>query len=176
MKNLDKSGAQSIIIDLRNNGGGKLDSVLDMCSWFTKTNLPYATILYIKERNGPFKDVSVAGLSIGKFQNKKLVVLQNGNSASASEIFSGYLKSEAGAVVVGENSFGKGIVQSLIHLSNNGELHLTTSEYFIGKKTIKVHGIGISPTVEVKQPKPAKNEQKDAQLQRAILEAQKLVK
>lgn len=175
MQMLDKDGAQSVIIDLRNNGGGKLNSVLDMCSWFSKTNLPYVTILYTKGRTGPYKDVTVAKSSVGKFKDKHIVVLQNGNSASASEIFSGYLKS-LGAIVVGENSFGKGIVQTLISLSNNGRLHLTTSEYFIGSKMLKVHGIGISPTIQVKQDKPAKTEQEDVQLQRAILEAEKLLK
>ncbi len=175
MQKFDAAGMQSVIIDLRNNGGGKLSSVLEMCSWFAGTKFR-ATILYVKERDKPLQDIPITGLSVGKFRNKHVVVLQNGNSASASEIFSGYLKSEANAVVIGENSFGKGIVQTLIPLSNKGELHLTISEYFIGSKIIKVHGIGIAPTIEVKTTKPAKTEADDEQLQRAILEAEKLNK
>ncbi len=176
MVNLDKSGAKAVIIDLRNNGGGKLNSVVDMCSWFAPKRTLTATVLYVVERNSPAKDLTTVGMSIGKFNKKKVVVLQNGNSASASEIFSGYLKHEAGAVVIGETSFGKGIVQSLIALSNGGELHLTISEYFIGSRMVKVHGIGITPTIEVKQEKIPKNEKEDLQLQRAIEEAQKLLK
>lgn len=175
MLKFDSYGLQSVIIDLRSNGGGKLSSALDMCSWFAKTDKYYATILYAKDREGPAKDMTVGNRNVGKFKNKTVFVLQNGNSASASEIFAGYLKYETGAIVIGEKSYGKGIMQTLIPLSNRGELHITTAEYFIGKNVVKVHGIGIPPDIEVKQTKPVKIEQDDDQLQRAVQESEKLL-
>lgn len=176
MLELESAGVRSVIIDLRNNPGGKLDSVINMCAWFAKTDSDYAAVLYMKERNAPLQDAGAGGSGVGRFKDMRVVVLQNSNSASASEIFSGYLQSETGATVIGEKSFGKGIVQKVIPLTNNGALHLTTAEYFIGRKLIKVHDIGISPNIEVKQSKPAKDGQGDEQLQRAIQEAEKLLK
>jgi carboxyl-terminal processing protease len=165
-----------VIIDVRNNGGGLLNSVLEMNALFAKQGGMCATILFVKDRTGPFQDLPVCGRFVGKFRNMKLVVLQNEHSASASEILSGYLQSDAGAVVIGEKSFGKGVVQSLLQLQNGGVLHITVSEYFIGKKMVKVHDIGIKPDIEVKNPKEMKTDADDAQFQRALKEAESLLK
>ena len=175
VQKLRDSGARSLIIDLRNNGGGKVDAALSMCSWFAPGKL-HATILFAKGLSGPYEDLSVVSPRVGVFRDEHVVVLINGGSASASEIFSGYLKYVVHAVIVGQKSFGKGIMQSLLPLSNGGELHLTTAEWFVGPKMIKVHHIGISPTVPVENPKVVKSAKDDLQLQRAIQEAQKLLK
>ena len=102
------------------------------------------------------------------FEDLKIVVLQNEYSASGSEILSVFLKEYAGATVIGKKSYGKGTVQSLIPLSDGGALKLTVAEYLVGPKLIKVNGIGVTPTIEVENPKPGAEEKDDAQLQKAI--------
>jgi carboxyl-terminal processing protease len=176
IEKLNDQKVKVVIIDVRNNGGGLLNSVLAMNSLFAKRGGMCATILFVKDRTGPFQDLPVCGRFIGKFRDMKLIVLQNENSASASEILSGYLQSDAGAIVIGEKSFGKGVVQSLLQLQNGGVLHITVAEYFIGKKMVKVHDIGIKPDIEVENPKEMKTEADDAQLQRAFKEAENLLK
>lgn len=175
LEKMHSAGVQVIIVDLRNNPGGKMDTAAEMASLFSKTSKSYATILYVREREGDAKDNTINNRYVGQFQNKKLIVLQNGGSASASEIFAGYVQQEVGAIVIGEKSYGKGIVQSLIPLTNEGLLHITIGEYFIGKKSIKVHGVGITPDIEVKKTRQYTNEADDEQLQRAIQEAEKLL-
>ncbi|MBU6141670.1 PDZ domain-containing protein [Patescibacteria group bacterium] len=175
VQKLRHSGARSLIIDLRNNGGGKVGAALNMCSWFAPAKW-HATILYTRWRDDPVHDMTVISPLVGVFRHEHVVVLINGNSASASEIFSGYLKYVVHAVIVGQKSFGKGIMQSLLSLPNGGELHLTSAEWFIGPKLIKVHHIGISPTIPVKNPKVVNGPKDDLQLQRAIQEAVKLAK
>lgn len=172
---LREQKAKVVIIDVRNNGGGLLNSVLVMNSLFAKQK-NCAAILFVKERGGPFQDMTICGRTVGKFQDMKLVILQNENSASASEILSGYLQSDAGAIVIGEKSFGKGVVQSVLALGNGGALHVTVSEYFIGGKMVKVHDVGIAPNIEIENPKEVATEADDAQLQRAIKEAETLLK
>ena len=113
----------------------------------------------------------------GKFENLPVVVLVNKGSASASEMTTAYLKNYSGAIVVGTTTYGKGVGQSILdNMRSGGRLAITSFEYFVGPNNVKVHEVGVIPTIEVKQDKPAKNEKEDAQLQRAILEAEKLVK
>ena len=177
-----KENIKTVIIDLRNNGGGLVGSVLEIASFFSKNKTD--PILFQKPKNGAYESSWVYNRHVSEFKDLKVIVLQNQYSASASEILSGYLK-ECGAIVIGNKSFGKGIVQSLLPLGNYGELHLTISEYFIGKNLVKVHGIGISTTIEVNNPEPAKSrvkskvksvkpKEKDLQLERALKEAKKL--
>ncbi len=175
LESLQKQNVKSVIIDIRNNGGGSLNSVLHMSALFAEKK-ECATILFVKGRDDPFKDLSICGRVVGKFNDLKVIVLQNEYSASASEILSGYLQSDAEALVIGEKSFGKGVVQSILTLHNGGALHVTTSEYFIGKKMVKVQDVGITPQIKITNLKESKSEATDAQLQRAIKEAEALLK
>ena len=171
LKNFQKENTKIVIIDLRYNSGGLLNLVLEITSFFAKKeNNP---IIFTKNRQGVYEGLSTD--PGGEFKDFKLIVLQNEYSASASEILSGYLKAECGAMVIGKTSFGKGVVQRLFPLSE-GELHLTTAEYFIGKNMVAIHGIGVKPSIEVANPKKVKSEINDLQLQRALQEAEKLSK
>ena len=152
--------------------------MLDIASSFSQKES--SSIIFTKTRNGGYADVTNGDMDApnkdaGKFKNFKIIVLQNEYSASASEILSGYLKEECGAIVIGKKSFGKGVVQRLFQLSGGGELHLTVAEYFIGKNLVKVQGIGIKPTIEVENPKEVKKDADDLQFKRALEEAEKLL-
>lgn len=170
---LSASGMKALIIDLRNNPGGTLGSVLNINSLFAKDFTPF---LYTKGRGDNLYTYEPTKHLIGKYKNLKIVVLVNEYSASASEIMAGWLKSDYGAPVVGKKTFGKGSVQALIPLSDGSRLRLTIAEYFIGKDKVKVHEVGISPTIEVENPKELKSEADDLQLKRALQEAEKLLK
>ena len=176
---LKDSGKKVLILDIRDNHGGRLDQVIQIASFFSN-NKDSATIIYDRNRAGLFTDHTALGRSVGALKDLEVVVLQNRNSASASEILSGYLKEYCDAIVVGKNSFGKGIVQSIIPLEKyGGVLHLTVAEYFIGKNLIKIHGIGVTPTVEVDDVYEVGEDGenlKDQQLEKALEEAEKLVK
>lgn len=129
-------GITKVILDLRDNPGGLLNQAIEISRIF----VPKGPIVHIKEKNKPL----VTHVSTTKTQKYKLVVLINENSASASEIFAGAIKDTKSGYIIGKKSFGKGIVQSMIPLSNGSILKMTTSEYLTPNKT-SIHGIGIIP-------------------------------
>jgi len=141
VKNLLSSGAESLIIDLRNNPGGILTTVVNIADFL----LPEGTILTIEGRNG----VSEKFSSDKDCVDIPMCVLINGGSASASEVLSGALKDHKKAILVGENSFGKGVVQSIYNLKNGDALKITTSKYYTPDGTC-IDGKGIKPDHEVK--------------------------
>ena len=111
-----------------------------------------------------------------KFE-QKIVVLANGNSASASEILIGALKENNRATIIGTTTYGKGIIQTVISLSDGSGIKITTAEYFTPKGTA-IHEVGIKPDIEVKLPDSIKNiysveKEDDTQLKRAIEELKK---
>ncbi|MBI4991942.1 MAG: S41 family peptidase [Candidatus Harrisonbacteria bacterium] len=179
LQNFEREKVKVLIIDVRNNPGGLLHYVIAAACVFSDS---CNEVVYEKRRKGDFEK-SGAQLMIqgalnamtGKFKNFKLIVLQNGHSASASEILSAYLQSEVGATVIGLPSYGKGVVQSLMPLQNGGVLHLTVSEYFVGSKKVKIHGIGVKPDIKVKNPARIKTEAEDLQLQKALRVANQLL-
>ena len=139
---LTKSGAKAFIMDVRNNGGGVLTAVVSMLNRL----LPEGTIL-TETRKGE-KDVIYRSDSRESL-DMPMVVLINAGSASASEVFAGVLQDRDKAELVGETSYGKGIVQSIFPLSNDqGGIRLTTGEYLlpIGRC---IHGVGLTPDREV---------------------------
>lgn len=162
---LDKKGAKGLIIDLRNNGGGVLDTATDMLDRV----LPDKLLVYEEDRFGKKKE------HFGKdgLQYKKpIVILMNGESASASEVFAGALQDYGAASIVGTTSFGKGIVQSVIPLQDESAIKLTVAKYYTPKGR-NIHGIGLTPDVEVELNKDLKKKveikkSEDNQLQKAI--------
>ena len=133
------------ILDLRNNPGGLLSQAIRISDFF----LNYGEIVSTKSRKGSEnrKWFSKKGDLI---DGKTLVVLINYGSASASEIVAGALKDHKRAILVGENSYGKGSVQSIIPLKNKGAIRLTISKYYLpsGKS---ISEVGITPDIEVEE-------------------------
>ena len=139
----DENNVEKVIIDLRNNGGGTLDSAVELLNLFV-TKGP---VLYIDYANGQ-EDVYTSDLEEQKYE---LAILINGGSASATEIFAGAVKYKNEGIVIGTQSFGKGIVQSIFQLANGAGMKFTTAEYFsVDKKP--VHKIGITPDIIIENP------------------------
>lgn len=162
---LEKKGMKSLIVDVRNNPGGLLNSVVDILDRL----LPKGLIVYTEDKHKNREEEKA--VKPDKF-NKPLVVLINGNSASASEIFAGALQDYEKATIVGTTSFGKGIVQRAIPLTDGTAIKLTISKYFTPKGR-NIHGTGIVPDVEVELDEGLKQlvtipHDQDNQLQKAI--------
>lgn len=142
VEDLEKQGAKGLIVDLRDNPGGLLNAVVDMCAY----TLDGGNIVTTKDRDGritsSFDDKDDHCIDI------PMVVLVNGNSASASEIFAGAMKDTDTAELVGTTTFGKGIVQSILPLSDGTAIKITVSKYFTPGGN-DIHEIGIEPDYEV---------------------------
>ena len=146
-ENLKKQNVKSIVLDLRNNPGGLLDSTVKIADYL----LPQGVIVKTVDKNKK-EDVQKSDSSE---QNLPMVVLVNGSSASASEILTGALKDYKKATIVGEKTFGKGIVQTIIPMEKGEGLKLTISEYFSPNGN-KIHKQGVKPDVEIKLDEKAK--------------------
>ncbi|MDU4334473.1 PDZ domain-containing protein [Finegoldia sp. BIOML-A3] len=163
-ENLKKQNVKSIVLDLRNNPGGLLDSTVKIADYL----LPQGVIVKTVDKNKK-EDVQKSDASE---QNLPMVVLVNGSSASASEILTGALKDYKKATIVGEKTFGKGIVQTIIPMDKGEGLKLTISEYFSPNGN-KIHKQGVKPDVEIKLDEKAKGigvefMKEDNQLQKAL--------
>jgi carboxyl-terminal processing protease len=145
LKNLKKDGMASLILDLRNDPGGLLNSAVDVTSQFLP---PKKLVVYIKNRAGE-KVEYFTDEEVPYDDEMPMVVLVNQGSASASEIVAGALKDWSRAIVVGVQTFGKGSVQSLVSLSDGSGLRLTTAKYYTPKGT-SIQGVGITPDIVVK--------------------------
>lgn len=141
---LQEQKLQGLIIDLRNNPGGLLDSVCDTLEQI----LPEGMIVYTEDKYGKKEEHTCAGKTPIQIP---LIVLVNGNSASAAEIFAGAVKDHGVARLVGETTFGKGIVQKIYQLSDGSAVKITVSKYYT-PKGINIHGTGIDPDIEVRWP------------------------
>ena len=149
IKKLKENGADSLIVDLRNNPGG----LLNVAGNISEDFLPAGqTIVSTKGRHMSSNIVTRSTNSNGEFLKWPMVVLINEGSASASEIFAGAMKDNKRAVIVGAKSFGKGSVQSVIPLPDGSGLRLTTAKYFT-PSGVCIHGIGIIPDIVIKQDK-----------------------
>ena len=152
------------ILDLRNNPGGLLSQAIKI----TETFLDGGEIVSTKGRGK--NDIKIFNAKKGDKINKKpLIILINQGSASASEIVSGALKDHKRAILVGEKSFGKGSVQSIIRLKNRGGLRLTTAKYYL-PSGVSIHEKGVEPDITVKRNKDnfKINTKTDKQLNYAI--------
>jgi carboxyl-terminal processing protease len=172
VSSLTRSGSKVLILDVRGNPGGLLSSVTEIISGFQKDN---SAAVYAKKSRGSYYPYELRHREHGKYQKLKVVVLANAYSASASEILSAWFKEDFGAPVVGEKTFGKGSIQTIIPFQDGSSLRLTIAEYFVGNNKTRVHEIGVSTTIEVKNPKSEGKKAEDLQLRRAIEEAEKLL-
>lgn len=137
---LKSQGAKGLIIDVRANPGGLLSSVVNLLDQI----LPKGLLVYVQDKYGNRDDYTSDAMCI----KMPIVVLTDENSASASEIFAGALKDYDYATLVGKTTFGKGIVQNIIRLSNGDAMKITTAKYFTPKGN-DIHKIGVVPHVEV---------------------------
>lgn len=136
----NEQGAQALVVDLRNNPGGNLDVVTSI----VETLLPEGLYAYIEDRHGNRQEFH----SSGECWGRPMAVLVNGYSASASELFTGAAKDMGAAVIVGQTTFGKGIVQSVVGMMDGSGYQLTTARYFTPSGHV-IQGNGIAPDVEV---------------------------
>ena len=155
LKDLQDQGAESLIIDLRDNPGGLLSAVVDIAD----DVLPKGRIVYTEDKNGKKKYYDAEDEL-----NMPLCVLVNGNSASASEILAGAIKDRDAGTLVGEKTFGKGIVQGFYGLGDDSYVKLTYASYYTPDGH-NIHKKGIQPDVKVEDDEDT---EADEQLQRAV--------
>ena len=168
---LTAKGAKSLILDLRNNGGGMVDECEEITDLFLDKD---KTIMTTKDKKG---NVQKSVTKNKKTYDLPLVILVNENTASASEILTGALKDNNRIKVIGTKTYGKGVIQSVFNLSDGSGLKITTAEYFT-PNGIEINKKGITPDIEVKLPDTVKSvyaveEKDDTQLKKAIEELSK---
>lgn len=161
------SNVKGLIIDIRNNPGGLLSETMQIAECL----LPKGIVIYTVDRNGNRKDDLTSNDDEIKIP---LSVLVNERSASASEVLAGALKDFSKGTIIGEKTFGKGIVQQICEFSDGSALSYTYAEYHT-KSGIKIHKSGIEPDIKIGVSEKYINEitipeKEDAQLQRAIEE------
>ncbi|PTY01020.1 carboxyl-terminal protease [Verrucomicrobia bacterium LW23] len=139
---LESQGMEALVLDLRNNPGGLLDSAVEIAGAF----LPPNTVVVSTQGRTPQQSYEYRSRNGRRHPNYPITVLINGYSASAAEIVAGALKDMRRALILGETSFGKGSVQSVQDLGNGVGLRLTTARYYTpSRKTI--HEVGIAPDI-----------------------------
>lgn len=165
VEDLKSQGMKALLIDLRSNPGGMLTTVVDMCDYL----LPAGKIVYQEDKNGNV--LSTYESTDEEQLELPMAVLINGESASASEIMTAALKEYGVATIVGENTFGKGIVQSVIPLSDGSAIKLTTAKYFTPNGN-DIHEKGVAPDIEVELPEDYTSDdfqgKKDTQYQKGL--------
>jgi carboxyl-terminal processing protease len=147
LKRLTAQGAKALIIDLRNNPGGLLEQAKDVCEKF----LPFNQLIVTTEGRSPTQVSVLKSGNRGKRIDLPMAVLVNGNSASAAEIVAGCLQDLqpiTHAIVVGEQTFGKGSVQSILPEPDGSALRLTTAKYYTPSHKV-IHEHGITPDIVV---------------------------
>ena len=159
LDSLEAQGMAGLVIDLRNNPGGNLDTVTDML----KLLLPEGPIVSITDKNGDTEEITCDGSN--EF-TKPLAVLVNQYSASASEVFCGAVQDYGIGSIVGVTTFGKGVVQQLMDLGDGTCLKVTIAEYYTPSGR-SINGIGVEPDVEVEYVYDAENPEADNQLETA---------
>ncbi len=160
-KEFSGKGVNKVILDLRGNGGGYVSAAKDLLSLWIDND----TILLQKSTHfGNSEEKSSSGKAT--LANMKTVVLVNGSTASASEIVAGALQDYGKATVVGEKTYGKGVVQNLYDLSNGTTLKVTTAEWYTPKDR-SINGEGIEPDEKVERSYEDINAGRDPQLDKA---------
>ena len=156
-----KKGIKKVILDLRGNGGGYVSAAQDLLSlWIDGKKV-------LVQKSVHFGNTTTSASS-GKaiLSNMKTIVLVNGSTASASEIVAGALQDYGKATVVGEKTYGKGVVQTLLNLSDGGTLKVTTAAWYTPNDR-SINGEGIKPDVEVERSYDDINAMRDPQLDKA---------
>lgn len=159
------AGTKGFVVDLRANPGGFLDDVVKICDMVLDEGL----IVYTEDRQGRREDY----YADDTFWDAPMVVLVDGMSASASEIFAAAVQDTGRGLIVGETTYGKGVVQTLLTFQDGDGMQLTTSSYFTPSGR-SIHGNGVTPDIEVAQTGDvpinyyAADPENDAQLKKAL--------
>ena len=163
---LAKQNIKSLIIDLRNNGGGIVDQALEIADYMTDKD---SVLLYEVDKNNK---ETVKKAKEDAIINMPIIILTNENTASASEILAGALKDLGKAKTVGTTTYGKGVIQQILKLNDGSGLKITIEEYQTPNRN-KINKVGIEPDEKVELPETVTNplivkENEDTQLQKAI--------
>ena len=163
---LAKKNIKSLIIDLRNNGGGIVDKALEIADYIADKD---SVLLYEVDKNNK---ETVRKAKTDPIINMPIVILTNENTASASEILAGALKDLGKAKTVGTTTYGKGVIQQILKLNDGSGLKITIEEYQTPNKN-KINKVGIEPDEKVELPDSVESiftikESEDTQLQKAI--------
>lgn len=163
---LQKQGINSLIIDLRNNGGGIVDEALDIADYIANKG---DVLLYEVDKNNKEE---VKKSEKDPIINLPIVILTNENTASSSEILAGALKDLGKAKICGTKTYGKGVIQTVLTLTDGSGIKITAEKYLTPNKT-EINKIGIEPDEKIELPDTVKNvllvdEKDDTQLQKAI--------
>ena len=162
-----KAEINGMIIDLRNNGGGLVDSVVAMCDLI----LPEGTVVSMRDKHGMETREEIDG----EYYSVPMAILVNGYSASASEIMAGAIRDYHAGTLIGTKTFGKGVVQSSMELQDGSGFKITTARYYTPAGEC-IHEVGIQPDIELELDKEAVTlyginnlpHEQDNQLQKAI--------
>lgn len=142
---LQKDGMQALVLDLRNNPGGLLNSAVDVCAQFLPAN---TKVVSTRGRVASQQHEYATSPTAKDRPRFPLAVLVNEGSASGSEIVAGALKDLHRAILVGETTFGKGSVQNVMQLPDGSALRFTTAKYYTPSKQV-IHGNGVTPNIRV---------------------------
>ena len=135
-----QAGVSALVVDVRSNPGGLLTDVVDICDML----LPEGLIVYTEDRSGAREEF----YADGEYWDVPMAVLVNGDSASASEIFAAAVQDTGRGIVVGEVTYGKGVVQTLHAFPEGDGMQLTTATYYTPSGA-SIHGQGVTPDIEV---------------------------
>ncbi|MBU6310419.1 PDZ domain-containing protein [Patescibacteria group bacterium] len=158
-----RSQTSKLVVDLRNNPGGYMEAATDMASHFLKSGLVVVT--QASKRQSEDLVFRSSGTGDG-FPGARIVVLLNGGSASASEIFAGALRDHGRATIIGQQSFGKGSVQQVFDVTDKTQVKITIARW-LTPKGVSISHQGLTPDIEVKVPEDLKEGQ-DPTLDRAL--------
>ena len=161
LKDLKTQGTTRLILDLRNNSGGLLETAIDVASQF----IPDGIVLYEQRRGQEEKSYPVR--RGGKATDIPLVILVNAGTASASEIVAGAIQDSGRGILIGESTFGKGSVQLVYDLSDQSSLHVTVAHWLTPNRH-QITGNGLTPDIVVPLTEEDRVQGKDPQLDRAI--------
>ena len=171
VEELENQGMTSLIIDLRNNGGGIVDEATEIADFILEKG---AVIMTTVDKDGNSEETISENAPI---IDMPIVILTNENTASASEILVAALKEHNKATIIGTTTYGKGVIQTLYTLSDGSGLKITTAEYYTPNNNA-INEVGIEPSIEVELPDTVTNiysveREDDTQLQQAIEELTK---
>lgn len=161
---LQKQGAKGLVFDVRDNPGGLLTSVCSMLDQL----LPEGLLVYTLDKNGNREEEASDAEHVLEMP---MIVLTNGNSASAAEIFTAALQDYKWATVMGTTTYGKGIVQVILPLDDGSAVKVTQSKYYT-PNGVCIHGTGVTPDIEVEYDREAEG---DNQLDAALQQMEKML-
>jgi carboxyl-terminal processing protease len=149
---LEKQGIDSLIIDLRDNPGGLLQSAVELAELFVPEN---ETILFIRSRIEA-DNFAIESSKSPKINIPKLAILINNATCSSAEILAGVLRLESGAVIIGEKSYGKGTIQNIFNINEDTALKITAAQYLLPDGS-SIDEIGIEPDIKILNSEEAIN-------------------